>query len=45
VAMMLDAEGAPVLMIGAMEGLSLQNAACGIVLRMNGHLKHIVFCA
>jgi len=45
VAMMLDAEGAPVLMIGAMEGLSLQNAACCIVLRMNGHLKHIVFCA
>ena len=40
VAMMLDAEGAQVLMIGAMDGLSLQDAACCIALRTNGHLRH-----
>jgi len=39
-AMMLDAEGAQVLMIGAMDGLSLQDAACCIALRTNGHLRH-----
>ena len=42
---LLDAEGAPVLMIGAMERLSLQNAACCVALHANGHLKHLAFCA
>jgi len=41
----LDSKGAPVLMIGAMEGLSLQNAACGLALRTNGQLKHLGHCA
>ena len=41
----LDAEGPPVLMIGAMEGPSLPDAACRIALRTNGHLKHLAFCA
>ena len=43
--MILDTEGAPVLMIGAMEELSLQDAACCIALCTNGHSEHLAFCA
>ena len=39
--MISDAVGAPVLTIGAMEGSSLQNAACCIALRTNGHVKNM----
>ena len=42
---MLDAECVPVLMRGTMERLSLQNAACCIALCVNGHVKHLAFCA
>ena len=38
--MILDAKGAPVQPVGAMEGLSLQNAARGFELCANGQLKH-----
>jgi len=43
--MILDAEGTAGLMIGAMEGLSLPNAACCIAVHTKGHLKHLVICA
>ena len=43
--MILDSEGAPVLMIGAINGLSLQSMACCIALCTNGLLKHLAFCA
>jgi len=39
---LLDAEGAPVLMIGAMEGLLLQNAVCCVAVHTNGLLKHLM---
>ena len=43
--MILNAKGVPVRMIGAMEGLSLQSAACGLALRTSGQLKHLARCA
>ena len=43
--LILDTKGVPVQLIGAMEGLSLQNAACGLAPRTNGQLKHLAFCS
>ena len=43
--MILGGRGAPVQLIVAMEGLSLQNAACGFALRTYGQSKHIGLCA
>jgi len=44
-AMILHVEGAPALMINAMEGLSRQKAAGYIALCTNSHLKHLAFGA
>ena len=43
--MILHVEGAPALMIDAMEGLSHQKAACYIALCANSHLKRLAFGA
>jgi len=41
--MIEDVEGAPLLMIGAMEGIWLQHVVCCIVVSANGSLKHLAF--
>ena len=43
--LILDAKDVSVQLIGAMEGLSFQSAACGLSPRANGQLKHLAFCS